>query len=249
MSRLSTAQTIRLWTISWGIAMLAGCGGGDDASVPLNNIRSDAQPATAAGAESSVAGAVEPVKLTASEHGDRSPARPQTDVPPEVRIQTSLGSMLVRLNPERAPRTVENFLYNYVERGFYDGTIVHFVEPGYMIAAGGYEASYEPKETRTPILCEADNGLKNLRGTIAMARHPDFPNSATSQFFINLADSPALDYKLTDEHEMNGYCVFGEVVDGFDVAEKIAAVRVQDRDEFINTPADPVIIESITRVK
>ncbi|MBM4093829.1 MAG: peptidyl-prolyl cis-trans isomerase, partial [Planctomycetes bacterium] len=128
-------------------------------------------------------------------------------------------------------------------------TVFHYVEAGYLIAAGGFAANLQAKETRTPILCEADNGLKNLKGTIGMAHHPDHVHSATSQFYINLVDNPSLDFQPNDDGNVNGYCVFGEVIEGMDVVEAIAASAVHDVGEFTNTPVAALVIESIRRFK
>lgn len=229
------------------LPLAGGCGGGDQ-NVPKASIEANATTASS-NRDSSFPLDSEPVALTTRSEATKSPAQSQAEFYPEVLIKTGYGDVRVKLNAEKAPRTVENFLYNYVHRGFYDQTVVHYIEPGYMIAAGGYGADLKAKEPRTPILCEADNGLKNLKGTIAMAHHPDYVNSATCQFFINLADNPSLDYEPGNAEEVNGYCVFGEVIEGFDVLEKIAAVKVHDQGEFVNTPVEPVIIESIKRVK
>lgn len=191
----------------------------------------------------------EPVTLTSVGQDFQSPARSQDEFYPEVKIKTSLGDIRVRLNAERSPRTVDNFLYNYVEDGYYDQTVFHYVEAGYMVAGGGYTADLRQRPTLTPIPCESNNGLSNRRGTIAMARDPGFVNSATSQFFINLVDNPALDYQSSDDQSINGYCVFGEVVEGMEIVDAIARVAVQDRGEFLNTPVEPVVILSVTRVK
>ena len=225
----------------------AGCGG-DKEELPQASIQSDS---VAGSATQSVRGKIdnEPVTLTANGQEFQSPARSQDEFFQEVVIKTSVGSIRIRLNAEKAPRTVDNFLYNYVDNGFYDQTVFHYVDQGYMIAGGGYDSDLREKKARTPIPCEANNGLKNNRGTVAMARHPDFANSATSQFFINLVDNPSLDYRPTEDNTVNGYCVFGEVIGGMDVVDKIAAVNVHDRGDFVNTPVQPVIIESIIRVK
>jgi peptidyl-prolyl cis-trans isomerase B (cyclophilin B) len=192
---------------------------------------------------------VEPVSLQPAGQAFLSPAIPPEDRHPEVEIKTSLGLIRLRLNAEKAPRTVDNFLYNYVQDGYYDQTVIHYVEQGYLVAAGGYDTRFEEKRTHTPIPCEAKNGLQNRRGTIAMARHPDFAHSATSQFFINLADNDMLDCQPAADESINGYCVFGEVIEGLDVLDKIAAVPVHDREGFPRTPIEPVVIESILRVK
>jgi len=168
-------------------------------------------------------------------------------VDPEVVIKTSLGEIRLQLDAEKAPVTVDNFLANYVNRGFYDDTAVHYVAKDSMVLAGGYTADLEPKETRAYIRSEADNGLKNLRGTIAMVRDPEHIDSATSQFFVNLVDNPSLDHKDTESAENYGYCVFGKVIEGMDVVDRIAGVEVADKGDFPNTPVQPVVIESIQR--
>ena len=139
---------------------------------------------------------------------------------PVVRIETSQGSITVRLDAVRAPGTVRNFL-TYAREGFYDNTLVHYVDPGKMILAGGYGADRQLKRPRISIRNEAHNGLKNLRGTIAMARDQSEIDNATSQFFINLADAPQRDHQ-GDTADTYGYCVFGEVTDGLDVADRIS---------------------------
>lgn len=137
---------------------------------------------------------------------------------PRVRLETSMGNIVLELDAERAPATVENFLA-YVNDGFYDGTIFHRVIDGFMIQGGGYTADFSRKTTRAPIKNEADNGLGNKRGTISMARTRD-PHSATAQFFINVADNAALDHTSQDARGW-GYAVFGRVVEGMDVVDKI----------------------------
>ena len=191
-----------------------------------------------------------PVELQPDAAANASPADLKAKpVQPEVEISTSLGVIRLRLFPEKAPRTVDNFLENYVERQAYDKTIVHFVDPTFMVAMGGFDTSYRPIETRPPILNEADNGLKNTAGTVAMARMPDYVHSATSQFFINVVDNPSLDYREEKDGSVNGYCVFGKVVSGMDVVKKIAQVATEDRDGFPSTPKEPIVVQSVRRVK
>jgi cyclophilin family peptidyl-prolyl cis-trans isomerase len=191
----------------------------------------------------------EPLTLIANNQEFQSPARAQDEFFPEVVIATTLGNIRLRLNAERSPRTVDNFLYNYVDTGYYAQTVFHFVEQGYLIAGGGYSVELQEKPAGTPIPCEANNGLSHRRGTLAMVRHPDFAHSATSQFFINVVDNPSLDHSPQPDNTVNGYCVFGEVVEGLDVVDRIAAVPVQQQGDFPNTPATPVVITSITRVR
>jgi peptidyl-prolyl cis-trans isomerase A (cyclophilin A) len=173
------------------------------------------------------------------------------DLYPEVLIKTSAGDIQVRLNAEKAPMTVDNFLDNYVDRGFYEGTTFHYVEEGFMVIAGGYTADGQAKEPRAPICNESDNGLKNTRGTVAMARHADYRDSATSQFFINLVDNPTLDFAAAEDEEsenIDGYCVFGEVTEGMDVIDRIAATPVHDKEGFPNSPQSPIVIQAVERL-
>ncbi len=191
----------------------------------------------------------EPLTLVANNQEFQSPARAQDEFFPEVDVTTTLGDFRIRLNAERSPRTVDNFLYNYVGTGFYDQTVFHYVEQGYLIAAGGYTADLQEKPVGTPIPCEANNGLSNRRGTVAMVRQPDFAPSATSQFFINLGDNPALDASPQVDGSVAGYCVFGAVIAGLDVVDRIAAVPVHQQGDFPNTPVTPVVITSIRRAQ
>jgi peptidyl-prolyl cis-trans isomerase A (cyclophilin A) len=162
---------------------------------------------------------------------------------PRVLIQTSMGDIELELNQDKAPRSVENFL-RYVDEGFYDGTIFHRVINGFMIQGGGFTRDMERKITHDPIPNEAKNGLKNKRGTIAMARTSS-PHSATSQFFINHMDNDNLDYPSFDGW---GYAVFGHVVKGMDTVDKIADVYTTKRRGMRNVPEEPVVIEHITRI-
>lgn len=159
---------------------------------------------------------------------------------PQVEIKTNQGSIYVELNPEKAPVTVKNFL-QYVKEGFYNGTIFHRVMPGFMIQGGGFEPGMKEKATQDPIANEAKNGLKNVAGSIAMARRQD-PNSATAQFFINHVDNPMLDYPRPDGA---GYAVFGQVVQGMEVVQKIARVPTGNAGFHQNVPVTPVVIESV----
>ena len=159
---------------------------------------------------------------------------------PTVEMQTSAGRMVIELNAEKAPITVENFL-KYAKDGYFNGTIFHRVIDGFMIQGGGFTPAMEEKKTGKPIQNEAKNGLKNQRGTIAMARRPD-PHSATAQFFINQKDNVFLDYPGQDGW---GYTVFGKVTQGMDVVDKIAKVKTGNRGGHQDVPLDPVVIESV----
>jgi len=163
---------------------------------------------------------------------------------PVVLMDTSLGKIKLELFPKEAPVTVKNFLA-YVREGFYSGTTFHRVIPGFMIQGGGFSADMKEKSTKKSIRNEAANGLKNNRGTIAMARTGD-PDSATAQFFINLVDNNGLNRPMPDGH---GYAVFGTVIEGMDVVDKIAAVRTGMRKGMGDVPLEPVVIRSVKIMK
>jgi len=160
-----------------------------------------------------------------------------------ILMTTTLGPMTLELDPDNAPKTVENFL-SYVSNGFYDGTIFHRVINNFMVQGGGFTADMEQKATQAPIDNEANNGLKNARGTIAMARTQD-PHSATAQFFINVQDNDFLNH--TGENMQGwGYTVFGKVTDGEDVLDKIRCVQTGSQAGHQDVPVEPIIIESVT---
>jgi cyclophilin family peptidyl-prolyl cis-trans isomerase len=166
---------------------------------------------------------------------------------PVVVIDTSMGVIKVELNEEKAPITAKNFLA-YVDDKFYDGTIYHRVMSDFMIQGGGFVPGLKEKPTKDQIKNEAGNGLKNDRGTVAMARTPD-PDSASAQFFINLKDNHFLnrgDPKAVDKY---GYAVFGKVIEGMDVVDKIGEVETGDRGDMENVPVKDVVIKSIRRAK
>ncbi|GAD22375.1 peptidylprolyl isomerase [Acidovorax sp. MR-S7] len=163
---------------------------------------------------------------------------------PKVKLATSMGDIVVQLDPAKAPKTVENFLA-YVQDKHYDGTVFHRVIDGFMIQGGGFTADMAQKPTKAPIPLEASNGLKNDQYTIAMARTGN-PNSATSQFFINVKNNDMLNAPNPDGH---GYAVFGKVVEGKDVVDKIKAVATANKGMHQNVPTTPVVIQSATLVK
>jgi cyclophilin family peptidyl-prolyl cis-trans isomerase len=162
---------------------------------------------------------------------------------PQVLIKTSKGEIVVELYPAKAPVTVDNFL-KYVDAKHYDGTIFHRVIPSFMVQGGGFTPDMKQKPTNAPIKIESNNGLKNENGWLAMARTSD-PNSATSQFFINVADNAFLNYPGQDG---NGYAVFGKVIKGMDTVDAIKGVRTTNSGFHQNVPAEPVVIQSMTRV-
>ena len=160
---------------------------------------------------------------------------------PSVEFQTNQGNFTVELYPEKAPKTVANFL-QYVKDGFYENTIFHRVINHFMIQGGGFERDLSEKNTRAPISNEAGNGLLNQTGTIAMARTAD-PDSATAQFFVNLFDNQFLDYVGPDSDQI-GYCVFGKVTSGMDVIQKIGLTQTNTVGRYSDVPVKPVIIKS-----
>ncbi len=187
----------------------------------------------------------------AQDTSPREPAAEPTDDPapvhPRVQIETDLGEFVVELDSEKAPKSVENFL-KYVDAKYYDGTIFHRIIGKFMIQAGGFTAIGEPKPSElheTPVENEGNNGLKNVRGAIAMARSKK-PNSATSQFFINVVDNPKLDYPSPDG---SGYAVFGRVISGMDVVDRIKSVEVRAASTGeLSQPISPPTIRSARRV-
>jgi peptidyl-prolyl cis-trans isomerase B (cyclophilin B) len=165
------------------------------------------------------------------------------DQAPKVEIRTNHGVIIIELDSKAAPKTVENFL-SYVNDGTYDGTIFHRVIKDFMIQGGGFVPQMVQKKTKDSIINEADNGLKNLRGTIAMARTME-PHSATSQFFINTVDNSFLDHTAKNARGW-GYCVFGKVVDGMDTVDDITKVKTANKAGHQDVPVVPVIIEKVS---
>jgi cyclophilin family peptidyl-prolyl cis-trans isomerase len=213
-----------LRTVSWlslpGLLFSLACGG--SAPAPEAEKAAEEAPAPEAAPEPAAA----PVDLAG----------------PGVEMKTSKGTMVIELYPDKAPKTVENFL-RYTRDGFYDGTIIHRVVRNFVIQGGGFTPDMTEKTTREPIENEAANGLLNLRGTLSMARTDD-PHSATSQFFINTKDNPALDHRDMSVRGY-GYAVFGKVVSGLDVLEKIGAVATSSRGMHDDVPNETVVIESM----
>lgn len=194
------------------VAALSGCGGGTDTN-----------------------GGTSTTDVAANAPAPAPPADPV-----KVTMVTSKGTIQLELYPDKAPVTVENFV-SYVKKGHFDGTLFHRVIPGFMIQGGGFTEKLEEKPTDAPIKNESDNGLKNDRGTIAMARTGD-PDSATSQFYINVADNEGLNYPNADGH---GYAVFGKVTEGMDVADKIVSVPTTSKEVGDDVPVDAILIKSV----
>ena len=187
-----------------------------------------------------MAAAVSSLLLGAAAAADKGCTSMTDEAHPIVELRTNKGTIVVQLDRDKAPKTVENFL-RYVREGHYDGTIFHRVIPNFMIQGGGMTVDMKEKPTHSPIPNEADNGLKNLRGTIAMARTSD-PHSATAQFFINLKDNAFLDHTAPTSQGW-GYAVFGRVVEGMDVVDAIARVPTGTRGFHQDVPTEPVVIE------
>ncbi|MBX9447698.1 peptidylprolyl isomerase A [Dickeya chrysanthemi] len=172
-----------------------------------------------------------------------SPAFAATTTSTHVLLTTSAGNIELALDDQKAPVSVKNFV-DYVNSGFYNGTIFHRVIPGFMVQGGGFSSDMKQKPTNPPIKNEADNGLRNLRGTISMARTSE-KDSATSQFFINVADNAFLDHGQRDF----GYAVFGKVVKGMEVADKISQVQTENVGPYQNVPSKPIVIQSVKIIK
>lgn len=171
-------------------------------------------------------------------------AQAQQSTAERIQFVTSAGKFTIEVYPDAAPKSVAN-IKEYVQSGFYSGTIFHRVINGFMVQGGGFDRDMKQKPTRGSVPLEAQNGLKNKAGTVAMARTSD-PNSATSQFFVNVVDNPNLDYPQPDG---NGYAVFGKVVEGMDTIERIKSAPTTAYGPMRNVPATPIVIESATIVK
>lgn len=171
---------------------------------------------------------------------------PTVATAPDVVLHTSQGDITVALYPDKAPKSVANFL-QYVRDGFYDGTVIHRAIPGYLVQGGLYTRDLQPKRTRSAVTSEADNGLSNLRGTLVVARGAD-PNSGTSQFFFNLVDNRRLDFTGNQSSLTWGYTVFGKVIKGMDVVDKIAALPTRGLGPFAADVPNPLVVINSARV-
>lgn len=230
----------------FAVGTLPGCGG---------NPAPNAEPETpAAVSDKGSAPTHAPVTPVATR---QAPAEPPPTIysavvsaveSPVVIVHTTAGDITIELDIERAPQTVLNFLDNYVRAGFYEETIFHHIDSQSFVAAGGFTTELALKPTVSPIYNESNNGLSNLRGTVAMSRDASSAHSATSQFFINVADNPGLDFQGIETDEQRGYCVFGRVIDGMEVVDQISQSEVLEQGEFDRLPAEPVAIESIEEV-
>lgn len=223
-----------LFALSLSLCWLTGCN------------RSPSPVADATADHDDTDGEKADTKVAARKDEESGPAETK-DYFPTVVLKTTMGDVTVKLDPQTAPRTVNNFLH-YVENGLYNQTIFHQVEAGYVVLGGTYTPELVERPSRYPIPNEAANGRKNLRGTVAMARQIEAIDSSTSQFFINLQDNPHLDHH-GDSPEEYGFCVFGEVVEGMDVLEKISGVEVVEKDDFKKLPVETVLIETAYRTR
>jgi cyclophilin family peptidyl-prolyl cis-trans isomerase len=181
--------------------------------------------------------------LGQADSSEAQSANPFEKEMPTVAIHTSLGRIVVELYEDQAPITAENFL-TYAREGYYEGTIFHRIISNFMIQGGGFDADYSRRETRDPIQNEADNGLSNERGTLAMARTTD-PHSASAQFFINVVDNPALDHRGKASGRTWGYAVFGRVIEGMEVVDEIRFVPTGPNGPHQNAPLEPIVIERV----
>lgn len=210
---------------------LAGCGGSGSSNTTANTSTASSSNTNSSSAQSSE------TTRTKQATGEK-----QVSGNPSVVIKTSKGAITLMLEAEKAPKSVENFL-TYVRDGFYEDTVFHRVIPGFMVQGGGMDADMNDKQTRGSIKNEANNGLKNVRGSVAMAR-TNMPHSASSQFFINVADNAALNHR-SETPQGWGYAVFGEVTEGMDVVDEIVSVPTTSKKGHRDVPVEPIVIESV----
>jgi cyclophilin family peptidyl-prolyl cis-trans isomerase len=225
-----------------GLALLAGCG--KSASPAADASLAADQPAATAATRAKAAATTTPAEEPAPQPSIYINAVAAIENPIVV-VHTSAGDIKIELELEKSPQTVLNFLDNYVRTGFYEQTLFHFADPNSFVMAGGFTPELEAKETRSPLFNESNNGLSNVRGTIAMSRDAGSAHSATSQFFINVQDNTDLDYQGADREAARGYCVFGRVIEGMEVVDKIAQVDVRQEGDFERLPVEAVVIQSI----
>jgi cyclophilin family peptidyl-prolyl cis-trans isomerase len=238
MNELVLGVKYRFFAAQCLLVLALGCGSSVQSPVPVSIGPGDSRDGQTADSD----GTGEVGTLPASKYEEPLPL-------PVVVLDTSYGAIHVRLDREKAPITVDNYLNNYVDRGHYDGTIFHYVLPGKTVLGGGFDESLQLKPVRAQIVNEADNGLKNVRGTIGMSRDHDYADSATCQFYFNVADNESFDHTGRDTPEEFGYCVFGEVVSGMDVLDRIAQSSVHDTPQFTSTPVEPVVLKTVRRAK
>ncbi len=202
------------------------------------------QPSGATQEAAAPAAETQPAAASQAATTPAAPADAAAAAAPKVLLKTSMGDITIELYPDKAPKSVENFL-QYATDKFYDGTIFHRVIDGFMVQGGGFTADLRQKPTRAPVVNEANNGLSNLRGTLAMARTMD-PNSATAQFFINVVDNERLNHVSPENGYTWGYAVFGKVIAGQDVIDKIRVVETAPQGPLPkDVPKTPIVIQSV----
>lgn len=223
------------------LSAMVGCGG-ESATAPIST---GAVPASvpAAGSDEASPNVASPTATSSTP--ETSPATFDSSHP-RVKLTTSEGAIVVELDAENAPLTVRNFLA-YTSAGHFDGTIFHQAVKDFIVVGGGYDPQLNEKAAQFPIRNEADNGLRNEKGTIAMARQPDVVDSSTCQFFFNLANNTSLDHR-GDSADEYGYCVFGRIVEGADVLDRIANATVSTQKEMASVPVKPIMITSAVQV-
>ncbi|MCA9177534.1 MAG: peptidylprolyl isomerase [Planctomycetales bacterium] len=228
------------------LAVLVGCGG----EVPTAHI----EPPGSTSASTEPEPADSDGGPTAEAVGD-SPTATQTAAASAevVRVELVLaqGRVLLELFPQKAPSTVHNFMSNYVDLELYNNSLIHYVDENILIG-GGFGADRQPTSTRWSVRNESNNGLSNVRGTVAMSRDPSFPDSATSQFFVNLTDNPHFDHQDKPDEVVvggNGYCVFGRVVEGMEILDALAKVPTTDVDDFVRFPVEPIVVQTFRRLQ
>lgn len=224
------------------LSLFVGCGQGDSSSAATDAAQEKASASSSGGADTKTPDVEQPAYVPQPSIYVNAVGPIQN---PVVILHTSAGDVRIELEMEKSPQTVLNFLENYVRRGFYEETVFHHADASTFVVAGGFTAELEQKATGNPIYNEANNGLSNVRGTVAMSRDPNAAHSATSQFLINVVNNPDLDYQGDDADSSRGYCVFGRVIEGMEVIDQIAASAVREEGDFQRLPVDPVTISSV----
>ena len=245
-------RTLRILVVLWPLSF---AGVAADQKSPGTTPAPAETPAPSGAAPSTTSDAAEsrtrqtsnaPKSSAAAKPEANTPVKPKSSGNPRVRLTTGLGVIEIELQAQRAPVSTANFL-RYVDKGAYNGTIFHRVMPNFMIQGGGFEPGMKPRPSDAPIPNEADNGLKNLVGTVAMARTSD-PHSATAQFFINTAKNAKLDHRSKTQNGW-GYAVFGKVTKGMDVVRKIESIPTQSRGPYDDVPTRAPVIAKIERLR
>lgn len=232
-------------------AILSGTGCGSSTPLPAASIEAGSEETVKAAQTTTVSSATKlPETIDYSAQPSIYGGGEQSPVPnPVVVIHTSAGDITVELFLEQAPNTVSNFLDNYVRQGFYDGTIFHHVDPEGIVVGGGYTQEMQLKPTRGALFNESANGLTHVRGTLGMFRDLEDAHSATSQFFFNVVDNPGLNYQGDATAAERGYCVFGKVIEGMEVVDKLAAAPLAPQQDFDHLPSEVAVIQSVEQTR